>query len=207
MPRRSAPRRALRASLCLWLALAAGISAHDAERTSVTLTFERDGSFVLDVSNDPNWLKLRMERFGDDFVDRVVLWVDGAEVRPRSAEYLPPRSEDAPATWRLRGRMPSNARTLRWYYGLVGDPYPLTIARADGRRVTETVLGDAWSGPIDLSGQFVPPWRATIERQLPIALLVLLFALALVARVVAARATRPAGGAASEPRSPRTAGS
>jgi hypothetical protein len=162
----------------------AALAAHDAERTAVTLTFARDGAFVLDVANDPNWLKLRMEPFGTNFVDRVVLWVDGHEVRPRSAEFVAPRAEDALATWRLRGRMPADARSLRWYYGLVADPYPLTIHRADGRTIAETVQGDAWSRAIDLSGQFIPPWRAAIERQLPIAGLVLLFAIGLSARLI-----------------------
>ena len=34
------------------------------------------------------------------------------------------------------------------------DPYPLAIRRADGRVVVEEIGGDAWSGTIDLSGQF-----------------------------------------------------
>jgi hypothetical protein len=158
------------------------VSAHDAERTAVTLSFARDGSFVLDVANDPNWLKLRMEPFGSNFVDRIVLWVDGREVRPASAEYLAPRSEEALAIWRLRGRMPSDARSLRWYYGLVADPYPLTVHRADGRTIDETVQGEAWSRAIDLSGQFVAPWRAAAERQAPIAALLALFTVALALR-------------------------
>ena len=37
------------------------VVAHDLERTQVALTFARDGSFTLDVSNDPRWLKLRLE--------------------------------------------------------------------------------------------------------------------------------------------------
>ena len=53
--------------------------------------------------------------------------------------------------------MPPDARTLRWFYGLVIDPYPLTIRRADGRIVVEEVQGDAWSRTIDLSGQFHGP--------------------------------------------------
>ena len=53
--------------------------------------------------------------------------------------------------------MPMNAQTLRWYYGLVIDPYPLTIRRADGRLIVEEVQGDAWSRTIDLSGQFHAP--------------------------------------------------
>jgi hypothetical protein len=141
-------------------------SAHDLERTQVLLTFARDGSFVLDVANDPSWLKLRMEAFaarapepalqakGAVFIDRVVLFVDGHEVRPTSAEYL---GGETLATYRLRGRMPLDAHTLRWYYGLVIDPYPLTIRRADGRVQVEEIGGDAWSRTIDLSGQFQAP--------------------------------------------------
>jgi len=160
-----------------------GVAAHDAERTQVTLTFARDGSFVLDVANDPNWLAARMERFHGNFIDRVVLFVDGHEVRPTSAEIIRPRSEDAPAINRLRGRMPASARTLRWYYGLVADPYPLTIRRADGRVQVEEIAGDSWSRPIDLSGQFISPLRAAVERQLPIVWLLALLAGALTVRL------------------------
>jgi hypothetical protein len=140
------------AAAILWLA--ASPAAHDLEHTQVLITFERDGSYVLDVANDPSWLKLRLEHFPGSFADRVVLWVDGHEVRPASVELIP---GPAVATHRLRGRMPTGAQTLRWYYGLVIDPYPLAIRRADGRVVIEEVAGDAWSGTIDLSGQFRAP--------------------------------------------------
>jgi len=129
------------ASAVLW--------AHDVERTQVTLTFARNGSFVLDVANDPDWLKLRLERFSGPFSDRVVMWVDGREIRPTSEEYIA-----ASGVHRLRGTMPLDAQTLRWYYGLVIDPYPLTIRRADGKIVVEEIAGDAWSRTIDLRGQF-----------------------------------------------------
>ena len=133
---------------------AAPASAHDLENTNVLLAFERDGSFVLDVANDPSWLKLRLERFPGSFADRIVLWVDGHEVRPSSVEFIP---GPAVATHRLRGRLPPDARTLRWYYGLVIDPYPLAVRRADGRVVIEEIAGDVWSGTIDLTGQFHTP--------------------------------------------------
>jgi hypothetical protein len=136
----------------LWLAAAP--AAHDLERTHVVLAFERDGSFVLDVANDPSWLKLRLESFPGSFADRVVLWVDGHEVRPTSVEFIPGPTA---ATHRLRGRMPTDAHSLRWYYGLVIDPYPLAVRRADGRVVIEEIGGDAWSRTIDLSGQFRAP--------------------------------------------------
>jgi len=139
------------------LLVAGHAQAHDLERTQVLLTFARDGSFVLDVANDPSWLKLRLESFPGSFADRIVLWVDGHEVRPSSVEYLPAAGSDAAALLgrhRLRGRFPADAHTLRWYYGLVIDPYPLTVRRADGRVLVEEISGDAWSGSIDVSGQF-----------------------------------------------------
>jgi hypothetical protein len=133
------------------------VGAHDFEHTQVLVTFARDGSFVVDVTNDPAWLKLRLEPFKGSFADRIVMWVDGREIRPTSVEFLPASVEGALATHRLRGRLPIDAHTLRWYYGLVIDPYPLTIRRADGRVIVEDVRGDAWSRTIDVSGQFRAP--------------------------------------------------
>jgi hypothetical protein len=189
-------------------------SAHDLERTNVTLTFARDGSFVLDVANDPDWLLLRLEPFADAaglktrtttiadvvpafrpaierdarlaslgrvFVDRVVLFVDGHEVRPASAEYMA-----SLATYRLRGRMPVHAQSLRWYYGLVIDPYPLTIRRADHRSITEWIAGDAWSRSLDVSGQFRTPRDTRL-----LVLVVALFLMGLIIRVAGSR-SRPA---------------
>jgi len=148
------------AAVALLLA-ARGLRAHDLERTQVSLAFARDGSFVLDVANDPVWLKLRLEEFSGSFADRVVLWVDGREIRPTSVEYVAPSGgEDVQrprGTHRLRGRLPVDAHTLRWYYGLVIDPYPLTIRRADGHVIVEEIGGDAWSRTIDVSGQFQTP--------------------------------------------------
>lgn len=186
-----ARRRVAAATLAACCAVALPASGHDLERTLVTLTFQADGSFVLDVANDPGWLLLRLESFAGGqvptgqtpdardrrlrelaavFIDRIVLFVDGREIRPQSAEYLPPNPStppDAPvplATFRLRGVMPADARSLRWLYGLVIDPYPLTITRADGRSLTEWIDGWNWSGTIDLTGQFRPPTTLEVMR-------------------------------------------
>ncbi len=184
-------RKAVGALVAVLLIGAIGVGAHDLERTQVTLTFVADGAFVLDIANDPAWLLLRLETFAGGevpsgmtmaardarlralspvFVDRVVLFVDGREIRPTNAEYLPPREERPGdlmpplATFRLRGRMPSQARHLRWLYGLVIDPYPLKIRRADGRAVTEWIHGSDWSGVVDLSGQFRQVTRLEVAR-------------------------------------------
>ena len=152
------------------LALATSVSAHDFERTQVTLTFARDGSFVLDVANDAVWLTHRLKPFSGPFSDRVVLWVDGREVHPTAVDYV---RGDPIGIYRLRGRVDPHARSLRLYYGLPIDPYPLTVRRADGRIVIEEIAGDAWSRPIDLSGQFSAPRVSTRTAAIAIAALLL----------------------------------
>jgi len=160
--------------------------AHDLERTQVAIAFARDGAFTLDVSNDPAWLKLRLEPFGrqpgSTFIERVVLFVDGREIRPTSVEFIPGTPL---ATYRMRGRMPFGSRTLRWYYGLVVDPYPLTIRRADGRVVVEEIAGDAWSTPIDLTGQFTAP---IVSQRFVVFVVVVLFLVPFAIRRFATRA-------------------
>ena len=192
--------KAVALTLVVFAAFGAPVCAHDLERTRVTLTFAENGAFVLDVAHDPNWLILRLESFAGGrvfarrtdaardarlrelapvLIDRVVLWVDGREVHPESAEYLSSES-----TFRLRGRMPLDARTLRWLYGAVGDPYPLIVRRADGRTLTELIDGSNWSGTLDLSGQFKPTRFAGVDH---IVLLVAFFALTIGLRMGAAR--------------------
>ena len=170
--------------------------AHEAERTRIVLSFTGDGRFVLEVANDPLWMLMRLETFaggtvpanptatqrdtrlaqlGDVFADRMVLWVDGHEVRAESVEYLPPPSsfalratEAKPAdlaTFRLNGRMPRGASTLRWLYGIVADPYPLEIRQADGSSTIEWITGTNWSGIIDLTRSFPRPTRWAIAQQ------------------------------------------
>src|SRR5215216_6688632 len=77
------PSRSLRSLFLLALLLRPPATiAHDLEKTQVLIAFERDGSFTVDVANDPVWLTLRLESIRGPFADRVVLWVDGHEIRP-----------------------------------------------------------------------------------------------------------------------------
>jgi hypothetical protein len=192
--------RGLAAIVLIGLVIGDGAArAHDLERTKVTLTFAVDGSFVLEVSNDPEWLLLRLEPFVDDFpelkasaprvvgrlptaerdarlaalapvfADRIVILVDGREVRATRTDYLPPATpvSDPPALaiYRLSGRVDPDARALRWFYGIVADPYPLVVVRSDGGASTEWIGGTVWSGTTDLSGQFTRPTRWDVMRQ------------------------------------------
>jgi len=186
--RKRSPSRSGLAALAL-VAILAGTQAplaHEAERTRVNLTFSGDERFELEVSNDPLWLLMRLETFAGGtvppnptaaqrdarlaqltavFADRIVLFVDGREVRATSVAYQPPASADALATFRLTGHMPRGASTLRWLYGLVADPYPLEIRQADGSTTVEWITGTNWSGVIDLTRSFPRPTRWTIARQ------------------------------------------
>jgi hypothetical protein len=166
-----------------------------AERTRVTLTLAADGSFVLDVANDPMWLLLRLETFAGGaapanmspadrdarlaqlasvFADRIVLFVDAHEVRATRVEYVAPVRDQgsgigdqggALARFHLEGTMPRDATRLRWLYGLVGDRYPLEIRQPDGSSAIEWIDGTNWSDVIDLSHSFTRPTRMEIVRQ------------------------------------------
>ena len=161
----------------------------------MTLALAADGSFVLDVANDPMWLLLRLETFAGGaapanmspadrdrrlaqlvsvFADRIVLFVDAHEVRATRVEYVAPVREQgsgigdqagALARFHLTGTMPRDATRLRWLYGLVGDRYPLEIRQPDGSSTIEWIDGTNWSDVIDLSRAFTRPTRMEIVRQ------------------------------------------
>ena len=190
MRRSAAVRRAMWLVVAI-LAAAARPGAHDLERTTVHLLVAADGAFTLRLAHDPSWLLLRMETFAGgsaasttdaaardarlrelapQAIDRVVLFVDGHEVRPVSSEYAPPPAsvpagEFALASYTLRGQLPASAKTLRWYYGLVADPYPFTVELSDGSSKTEWVQGDAWSTSLALGGPFTRPPLLTRLRE------------------------------------------
>lgn len=188
----SRDQRIVCGAVALLAAASWAVSAHELERTEITLSFNRDGAFVLEIANDPNWLLLRLESFAGGqvpagmtpeardrrlaelsavFIDRVVLFVDGREIRPQAADYVAPRPQtpDDPyppqGLFRLRGRMPADAKTLRWLYGLVIDPYQLTIRWADGASSGEWIDGSNWSGVINLAGQFRQTTRLDTVRE------------------------------------------
>lgn len=177
MPRQR--RRSFRLAVCAALLAvlpAALASGHDLERTQVIITIAANRTFVLEIRNDPVWLLMRLESFASrsvpagltadardarlhqlssTFVDRVVLFVPGREIRPTFAEYLAPSSDARDglpplATFRLSGVLPADSQSMRWLYGLVIDPYPLTIRHPNGVSQIEWINGSDWSGTITL---------------------------------------------------------
>ena len=165
--------------------LGGGLSAHELERTTVFVTFGDDGTYLIDVMNDPNWLLARVEPFSglppsgrldpgardqrlaqmtDTFAERVNVYFDDVRVDV-TAEYLPPDPslpndpDDPPlGTMRLQGQMPEGLRTFRWSYGYIIDPYPLLIQAGDGEWVTSWVNGEYDSETFELAA-LRPPTR------------------------------------------------
>ena len=156
-----------------------------------TLRLAHDPSWLLlrmasfagtsDVSpTDATARDARLSALAPQVIDRVVLFVefptpDGVlerhEVRPTTSAYAPPpaqvpEGEFALAAYTLTGRLPAGARSLRWYYGMVADPYPLTLTLPDGSSRTEWVQGDAWSTALPLGGTLTArPWPARLVRE------------------------------------------
>ena len=172
------------------LALTAGespgpvVPAHDLERTQVVVTFERDGTFQVDVLNDPDWLLERLEPFSglqlsgrldpeprdrrlveleETFARWVWLYFDGQRLEV-AAQYIPPPpgpadSNNPPlATMRLRGSVPEGTTTFHWAYGLVIDPYPMMVSNGYGRLVTHWVPGELESDRLEIAA-LTPPTR------------------------------------------------
>jgi len=174
------------------LALATGpgprVIAHDLERTRVVVTFASDGTFQVDVVNNPDWLLERLEPFSGqplsgrldpgprdrrlaELEETFARWVwvyFGDERLELAAEYIPPpRGPIDPnrpplARMRLRGTVPEGAAAFHWAYGLVIDPYPLLLTRGDGRIVTHWVEGELESDRFDIAA-LTPPttWRSS----------------------------------------------
>ena len=191
MSRQRHPGRSLRwlaavaAAAVVWGASGEAARAHELELTEVHVTFAGDGTFRIEVMNDPGWLLMRVEPFSGlglsgrldppdrdrrlaemepTFADWVHLYFDG-ERAPTSATYLPP-AEDGPAApdgtllgvMRLDGRVPPGAETFSFAYGLIMDAYPLLIRDRSDEVVTYWNVGEYETEPM-LLGELTPPTR------------------------------------------------
>ena len=127
------------------------------------VTFAGDGTYRIEVMNDPDWLLMRVEPFSGlelsgrlepaqrdrrlvemetTFAEWVHLSFDGERtdvtatyVRPTDAGPLA-QDETRLGTMRLEGRVPEGAGTFSFAYGLIQDPYPLLIRSRPARRTS-----------------------------------------------------------------------
>lgn len=141
------------------------IAAHEIENTHVQATFS-DGSYEIDVLNDPNWLWLMLspgagmivpdfeERdrqladLTDRFTEELLVVFDDAPIQIDGAEYIAPMEHDPtapmgwgePGTFRLTGMVPADTERFQIAYSLVVDQYPMTLSVDGGAPVTRWLL-------------------------------------------------------------------
>ncbi len=176
---------AVAATAVVWAAAGQAVGTHELELTEVHVTFASDGTFRIEVMNDPGWLLLRVEPFSGlglsgrldppardrrlaemepTFAEWVHLYFDG-ERAAASATYLPP-AEDGPTApdgtalgvMRLDGRVPPGAEAFSFAYGLIMDPYPLLIRDRGDEVITYWNVGEYETEPM-LLGELTPPTR------------------------------------------------
>ena len=188
--RRSHVLRALATAGILCTAGSRLVAAHELELTEVHVTFNNNGTYRIEVMNDPDWLLMRVEPFSGlelsgrldpeqrdrrlvemetTFAEWVHLFFDGTRADV-AAPYLAPTT-DGPAapdeTWlgtmRLDGRVPEGADTFSFAFGLIMDPYPLLIREGDDEVITYWNVGEQETDVFDL-GALMPPTRWTVVR-------------------------------------------
>ncbi len=176
------------AAAVVWGASGGVAGTHELELTEVHVTFSSDGTFRIEVMNDPGWLLMRVEPFSGlglsgrldppardrrlaemepTFAEWVHLYFDG-ERAATSATYLPP-AEDGPTApdgtalgvMRLDGRAPPGAEAFSFAYGLIMDPYPLLIRDRSGEVITYWNVGEYETEPM-LLGELTPPTRRQV---------------------------------------------
>ena len=154
----------LAALLTLLAATGVGVGAHETENTHVLATFT-ENTYQIDALNDPDWLWLRLSadagplpdfderdrqltELTDRFAEGVLIRFDGEPVDIDGIEYIGPveYDPDAPMGWgepgmfRLSGRIPDGAARFEFAYGLVVDPYPLTLSVNRGEPITRWLM-------------------------------------------------------------------
>ena len=160
------------------------VTAHELELTEVHITFLQDGTFRLEVLNDPDWLLLRVEPFSGlplsgrlepaqrdrrlvdmetTFADWVYLYFDGQRANVVPTYIAPtrggPRAPDNTqlGAMRLQGTVPAGARTFSFAYGLIMDPYPLTLRADNQEPITYWNIGEYKTEPFALTALTPPP--------------------------------------------------
>ncbi len=167
----------------------AAISAHEIGTTRVSVVFDTDRRYSIDIVTDAGTLVDKLEGASgrgtrpadtDDlesriraleaaFLQRVTVAFDGATARP-SMDVAVTRPQDATAspiaTIRLRGDVPHGARAFTWTYGWTFASYALTIHQGHAETgVTEWLEGGHASAPFSLTtpasaaGRFEIAWR------------------------------------------------
>jgi len=184
----------IRLSLALVFALAAfapAARAHELGKVQVYATFQKDGTYRIDIPVDEEHLAAKdagpsggdtrfgpiqgitpdvdklYGRFFRSLVDGVSISFDGRAVRPELA--IAPPDPDAPpgrATLRLHGPIPGGAHAFTWSDALALGSYPLILQNeGDESSLWQWLEGSATSQPFSLAAAVIPPTRMEVIRQ------------------------------------------
>jgi hydrogenase/urease accessory protein HupE len=168
-------------TLCaIILALLAGTStrAHEIGTTRVSVVFKQGRAYEAEIVTDaatlaeklgasgsPDGLQARLNGASEQFLRRVAMAFDNAEVRPAVSCSVAPGTEGglAVATVRLTGAIPPSARQFTWKYGWTFTSYALTVrSEASGAPATQWLEGGRASQPFQLTGPEPPVTRLAI---------------------------------------------
>lgn len=176
--------------LLVLLAAAAPAAAHDLGVYQTYATFQKDGTWRIDLVFDEEHLPAgygggpagatrygeiqglsgdldrRLGKFLHDLVDGASIAFDGRPVSPGSVALAP--DPDAPpgrVTVRLAGAIPGGARTFTWSDSLAVGSYPLILqTEGDESSTWQWLDGSAASPPFRLADRVVPPTRLEVMR-------------------------------------------
>jgi hydrogenase/urease accessory protein HupE len=180
MMRSRARRRGVVASaLCIGIGIAlasTGVSAHEVGTTRVSVVFQEDRTYDIEIAADATALVEKLEatagrpmpadtsppklqailtRFDATFRQRVKIAFNESEVRPTIAYTVVPPVDASSATAaiiRLTGEVPKDARQFTWTYAWTFTSYPLTVGSAEAEPpVSQTLEGDQTSAPFTVS--------------------------------------------------------
>jgi hypothetical protein len=163
---------------------AAATSAHEVGTTRVSVIFDSDRTYAIDIVTDAGTLvekleaasgrdagpadmsdlEARIRALEEVFRQRVTMAFDGSIARP-SLDVVVTRLPDATASpvasIRLRGEVPDGARAFTWKYGWTFASYALTIRRRHTENgVTVWLEGGQPSAPFSLTTLAPAPTRA-----------------------------------------------
>jgi hypothetical protein len=177
----------MRRLLLILLLMAPSASAHELGKVQVYATFQKDGTYRIDIPIDDDHLTpgdsgagevpipgltnpvdRKAGRFLRALAEGASIAFDGEVVEPE-VQVAPPDSEAPPsrvATLRLEGPIPGGARAFTWSQATNLGSYPLVLQNeGDETALWQWLEGTAASPPFELAADVAPPTRWEIIRQ------------------------------------------
>lgn len=190
--RPQAPALARAASvLCLLLLAASAASAHEIGTTLVHVTFQKDHTYLVELTTAPqallNKLEVRAhqprstglapEELQKRLQAAAPLLRDAADIRFGAVRAIPevvvhpviaPSDPQKPtfAVVQFRGEIPLKAGDFTWQYGLTYAAYSITLEnQGHGEPSRQWLDGEQRSAPFSLAKEILPPTRMDVVRQ------------------------------------------